>query len=94
MNTTSTIDPTPDMSGSGVGDTGGEGEEETEDTESTEVCGTDGVTYRSICHLIQTTSNIQVLYAGHCNAADCNQGQVRKLYKNGKVVVRNHFIPP
>ena len=75
--TTTTTATTLEESGSGEGDE--IGAEETEDTDSTQVCGTDGVTYRSICHLIQTTTGIQVLYAGECNATDCNQGQVSEL---------------
>ncbi len=47
-----------------------------DDADSTLVCGTDGQTYDSICHLIQTSINVQVLFAGDCNDTECDQGEV------------------
>ena len=47
--------------------------------ESTEICTPGGVTYRSLCHLIQTsgTSNVRVAYVGPCGTGDCGGGEVR-----------------
>ena len=46
------------------------------DPESTSVCGSDGVTYQSLCHLLQTSTNVRVLYAGPCDTPDCQTGEV------------------
>lgn len=46
------------------------------DPSSTDICGSDGRTYQSLCHLIQTSNNVRVLYAGPCNTSECQTGQV------------------
>ena len=50
--------------------------QEQPDTDSTEVCATNGVTYPSLCRLIQDTGNEAVAYAGQCDSEDCEGGQV------------------
>ena len=46
------------------------------DPNDTSVCATDGNTYRSVCHLLQNTVNVQVLHAGRCNDTKCRGGPV------------------
>ena len=46
------------------------------DPDDTSICGTDGNTYSSICHMVQTSNDVQVLHAGHCNASRCKGGRV------------------
>jgi len=67
---------TVEGSGSGDGDISSDLIRDDPTEDSTQVCGTDQQTYESICHLIQTTTNVQVLYAGNCNATECEQGEV------------------
>ena len=45
---------------------------------STAVCGTNGVTYPSLCQLIQDTGNEAVAYAGQCDRRECQGGPVSK----------------
>ena len=40
------------------------------------VCATNGVTYPSLCQLIQDTGNEAVAYAGHCDRKECQGGPV------------------
>ncbi len=40
------------------------------------ICGSDGQTYQSLCHLIQATSNVVVLHDGPCNNPECQNGKV------------------
>ena len=49
------------------------------DASDTTVCGTDGRTYPSVCHLLQNTINEHVLHAGRCNANQCRGGPVRNV---------------
>lgn len=54
----------------------------TEDEEaisSRSLCATNGITYPSLCHLIQDTGNEGVAYAGACNSSQCNSGNVRRV---------------
>ena len=44
--------------------------------DSTAVCATNGVTYSSLCQLIQDTGNEAVAYAGQCDREECEGGQV------------------
>jgi len=46
--------------------------------DSTEVCGSDGVTYPSLCQLLQMTSNIRVAHAGACERPECGSQEVRE----------------
>ena len=41
------------------------------------VCATNGVTYSSLCRLIQDTGNEAVAYAGPCDREECDGGPVR-----------------
>ena len=45
---------------------------------STAVCGTNGITYPSLCQLIQDTGNEAVAYAGSCDRRECQGGPVSK----------------
>ena len=47
------------------------------DPSDTRVCGTDGNTYGAVCQLLQRTADVDVHYAGRCNATNCRGGQVR-----------------
>lgn len=61
------------------------------DGDDTTVCGTDGKTYPSVCHLLQNTVNEHVLHAGRCNASQCSGGPVRLITIHG---ITNHsFVP-
>ena len=53
------------------------------DPDDTSVCGDDGNTYASTCHMIQTTNNVQVLHAGRCNSSRCKGGPVSKQTTQG-----------
>ena len=41
-----------------------------------EVCATNGVTYPSVCRLLQDTGNEAVAYAGDCDREQCQGGSV------------------
>lgn len=47
-----------------------------DDEESTAVCGADGQTYASVCHLLQTSPYVRILHAGACDVGEC---QARKV---------------
>ena len=47
------------------------------DPSDTRVCGTDGNTYGAVCQLLQRTADVDVHYAGRCNATNCRGGRVR-----------------
>ena len=40
------------------------------------VCATNGVTYPSLCRLLQDTGNEAVAYAGECDREECQGGSV------------------
>ena len=40
------------------------------------VCATNGVTYPSVCRLLQDTGNEAVAYAGECDREECQGGSV------------------
>ena len=40
------------------------------------VCATHGVTYPSLCRLLQDTGNEAVAYAGECDREECQGGRV------------------
>jgi reversion-inducing cysteine-rich kazal motif protein len=40
------------------------------------VCATNGVTYPSLCRLLQDTGNEAVAYAGECDRDECQGGSV------------------
>jgi hypothetical protein len=42
------------------------------------VCATNGVTYPSLCRLLQDTGNEAVAYAGECDREECQGGKVSK----------------
>lgn len=44
--------------------------------DSIQLCATNGVTYNSLCQLLQDTGNVQVAYVGACNSEECNGGNV------------------
>ena len=46
------------------------------DPDDTSVCGDDGNTYASTCHLLQNTVNVTIVHAGKCNAPSCKGGPV------------------
>ena len=46
------------------------------DPDDTSVCGDDGNSYRSTCHLLQNTVNVTIVHAGKCNALRCKGGPV------------------
>ena len=50
---------------------------------STAVCGTNGVTYPSLCQFIQDTGNEAVAYAGPCDRRECQGGPVSEQYIGG-----------
>ena len=52
---------------------------EEEEEESTEVCGTDEVTYPSMCDLIQTSTDLKILHPGSCDNMECTSGKVKEL---------------
>ena len=43
---------------------------------ATMLCGTNGVTYPSLCHLLQDTRNEGVAYVGSCGSEECSGGNV------------------
>ena len=43
------------------------------------VCATNGVTYPSLCRLLQDTGNEAVAYAGECGREECEGGPVSDL---------------
>lgn len=47
-----------------------------ETTPGPTVCGTNGVTYLSLCHLLQDTGKEAVAYAGRCGQEECQGGPV------------------
>ena len=50
-----------------------------EDNSNT-VCATNGVTYPSLCRLLQDTGNEAVAYVGECDREDCDGGPVSTYY--------------
>ena len=47
-----------------------------DDGDDDAVCGTNGVTYPSLCRLLQDTGNEAVAYAGECDREECRGGRV------------------
>ena len=67
---------------------------ESQEVSNDAVCATNGVTYPSVCWLLQDTGNETVAYAGECDREECQGGSVsiikhrrRKLGEGGEVVV-------
>lgn len=54
-------------------------EDENGGSESREVCGTDNQTYKSLCHLLQTSVNVHILHAGACNTGECRAMKVQQF---------------
>ena len=50
-----------------------------DDDDDNAVCGTNGVTYPSLCRLIQDTGNEAVAYAGECDRDECKGGPVSDM---------------
>ena len=46
------------------------------DEADSSVCATNGVTYPSLCRLLQDTGNEAVAYAGECDRDECAGGPV------------------
>ena len=46
----------------------------------TVMCATNGVTYPSLCRLLQDTGNEVVAHTGDCNRDECQGGMVRNLF--------------
>ncbi len=62
-----------------IGEPEVEGEGEEDEEEEDYVCGTNCLSYSSVCHLIQDTAGTeQVAYAGKCNRPTCKGGPVRQ----------------
>ena len=54
-------------------------DDDEEEDDSATVCATNGITYPSLCRLIQDTGNEAVAYAGPCDREECDGGPVSKL---------------
>ena len=52
-----------------------------DDDDDDEVCATNGVTYPSLCRLLQDTGNEAVAYAGECDREECEGGKVSIIQK-------------
>ena len=52
-----------------------------DDDDDDEVCATNGVTYSSICRLLQDTGNEAVAYAGECDREECRGGKVSNIQR-------------
>ena len=50
--------------------------EDVADDDNDAVCATHGVTYPSLCRLLQDTGNEAVAYAGECDREECEGGNV------------------
>lgn len=53
-----------------------EDDDDDDDDDSAALCATNGVTYPSLCLLIQDTGNEGVAYVGTCNSQRCSEGSV------------------
>ena len=54
-------------------------DDDDDDDDDDTVCATNGVTYPSLCRLLQDTGNEAVAYAGECDRDECQGGKVSKL---------------
>ena len=52
-----------------------------EEVSTDAVCATNGVTYPSVCRLLQDTGNEAVAYAGECEREECQGGSVSTIIK-------------
>lgn len=41
-----------------------------------QLCATNGVTYNSLCQLLQDTGNVRVAFVGACDSVECSGGSV------------------
>ena len=41
-----------------------------------EVCGSNGITYSSVCRLVLETDGVYPIYDGPCNRTECQNGPV------------------
>ena len=48
----------------------------------TAMCATNGITYPSLCRLLQDTGNEDVAYAGECDRDECQGGSVSTYHHN------------
>ena len=46
------------------------------DDEDEEVCGSDGITYPSVCRLLLESDDVYVKYDGPCNQTECVDAEV------------------
>ena len=49
---------------------------------NTAMCATNGITYPSLCRLLQDTGNEEVAYAGECDRDECQGGSVSAYHHN------------
>ena len=58
-----------------------EDDDPSEDDDDNAVCATHGVTYPSLCRLLQDTGNEAVAYAGECDRDECQGGSVSGMIR-------------
>ena len=52
------------------------------DSTDTAVCGSNGVSYQAICHVIPNYVSVSVLHTGRCDDINCRGGQVTDIMHN------------
>ena len=50
------------------------------DPDNTAVCGSNGISYPAICHIIPNYPRVFVIHAGRCDDFDCRGGSVSVLH--------------
>ena len=54
-------------------------DDDDDDDDDDKVCATNGVTYSSLCRLLQDTGNEAVAYAGECDREECQGRKVSTI---------------